>query len=43
MKTTVIYIINKKEELILFLCILKAMVKNTKYKIILVNNILNYN
>ena len=43
MKTSIIYIINVKEDLKNKLEAIKAMFKNDKYEIILINNILNYN
>ena len=43
MKTSIIYIINVKEDLRNKLEAIKTMFKNDKYEIILINNILNYN
>ena len=43
MKTSIIYIINVKEDLKSKLDAIKIMFKNDKYEIILINNILNYN
>ena len=43
MKTSIIYIINVKEDLKNKLEAIKAMFKNDKYEIVLINNILNYN